>query len=128
MERLMADEIDHLAELLRLRGSIKDEYIAAFLDGIIRETQIRARLLDALRAPELAASNGELDVREVVQRLEEMCRHYESHLSLMKSLRASAKTPLELEVIASVEKSVERTHMSLRMLINALSEFAKPAR
>ncbi|MEL9990394.1 MAG: hypothetical protein QXP98_01415 [Thermoproteus sp.] len=127
MERLIADEIDHLAELLRLRGSIKDEYIAAFLDGIIKETQLRARLLDALRAPELAATNGELDVKDVVQRLDEMCRHYEAHLGLIKSLRASAKTPLELEVIASIEKSVERTHLSLRMLINALSELAKPA-
>jgi len=32
MERLLAGELDHLTELLKLRGAVTDEYMAAFLD------------------------------------------------------------------------------------------------
>jgi len=127
MERLLAGELDHLTELLKLRGAVTDEYMAAFLDGIIREVYLRARLLEALRMPDLPHEGGGLELGEAVDRLNEMCRRCEAHMSLVKSLRASAETQLELEVIAAMEKSIERTHLMLRMLINALTELPKAA-
>jgi hypothetical protein len=127
MERLLAGELDHLTELLKLRGAVTDEYMAAFLDGIIREVYLRARLLEALRMPDLPHEGGGLELGEAVDRLNEMCRRYEAHMSLVKSLRASAETQLELEVIAAMEKSIERTHLMPRMLINALTELPKAA-
>jgi len=51
--------------------------------------------------------------------------HYEEHLAEVKKLGEAAKTPLELEVVAALEKSIERTHITMRMLINALTEVAK---
>ncbi|AEA12834.1 hypothetical protein TUZN_1358 [Thermoproteus uzoniensis 768-20] len=128
MERLLAGELEHLTELLKLRGAVEDEYMAAFLDGIIREIHLRVRLLEALDIPDLPHDGERLDVNEVVTRLNEMCERYEAHMALMKSLRASAKTQLELEVVAAMEKSIERTHLMLRMLINALTEFSKTAK
>lgn len=125
MERLVAEEMEHLSELLRLRGAIKDEYVAAFLDGVIREIHLRIRLLEALRAPDLPYGGDGLKMDEVVARLNDMCEQYEAHMQLIKSLRAGARTQLELEVIGSLEKSIERTHLMLRMLINALGELSK---
>jgi len=54
-----------------------------------------------------------------------LCKHYEEHLAEVKRLREAAKTPLELEVVAALEKSIERSHITVRMLINALTEAAK---
>lgn len=124
MEALAAYEVEHLAEMLRLRGAVSDEYLVTFLDGIIRETYLRLRMLEALRIPDLPAlSDAELN--NALAALDKMCEDYERHLEEVKKLRSSAKTPLELELIASLEKSIERTHLALRMLINALSERLK---
>lgn len=121
MEQIIRDEMDHISELLRLRGSIKDEYLSEFIDSAIRETYLRLRLLEILNVRDLPPIEGPREEADVVERLNEMCKHYEAHLSMIRSLRNAAKTPLELEVIASIEKSVERTHLALRMLINALT-------
>jgi hypothetical protein len=110
--------------MLRLRGALSDDYLAAFLDGVIRETYLRLRLLDALKAHDLPALSG-AGLDNALSALDKMCGDLERHLEEVKRLRSSARTPLELELIASLEKSIERTHLALRMLINALSEKLK---
>jgi len=40
-------------------------------------------------------------------------------------MRETAKTSLELEVVAALEKSIERSRIAVRMLINALTEVVK---
>ncbi|MEM4422961.1 hypothetical protein [Pyrobaculum sp.] len=91
--------------------------------GLIRETYLRLKLLDVLSLPEISLKTGESKpLGEVINTLEEMCQHYEEHLAQIRKLREGAKTPLELELIAALEKSLERSHITIRMLINALSE------
>jgi hypothetical protein len=129
MERLLAGELDHLTELLKLRGAVTDEYMAAFLDGIIRggipQGEAPGSAQDA-RPPARRRRLG-AGARRWIGSTQYRTHSYEAHMSLVKSLRASAETQLELEVIAAMEKSIERTHLMLRMLINALTELPKAA-
>jgi hypothetical protein len=123
MERLRAEELLHLVELVKLKSAVDSEYLKEFLDGIIRETYLRLRLLDVLSLPEFSLNAAERrPLEEVVKTLEEMCARYEQHISDVRRLRDSAKTPLELELVAALEKSLERSHVTIRMLINALTE------
>ncbi|MEM0485174.1 MAG: hypothetical protein QW434_10825 [Pyrobaculum sp.] len=123
MEKLRGEELLHLVELMKLKSAVNSDYIAEFVDGIIRETYLRLKLLDVLSLPEISLKTGESKpLGEVINTLEEMCQHYEEHLAQIRKLREGAKTPLELELIAALEKSLERSHITIRMLINALSE------
>jgi hypothetical protein len=73
--------------------------------------------------PEISLNSAERrPLEEVVRTLEEMCSHYEQLLADIRQLREAAKTPLELELVAALEKSLERSHVNVRMLINALTE------
>lgn len=121
MESLISQEITHLSEMLKLKGSIADDYLAAFLDGVVRETYLRLKLLELLRTADVEAPREPAELGDILRTLDEMCARYEQHIEQIKRLRQSAKTPLELELISSVERSLERTHLSLRMLMNALS-------
>ncbi|AAL63533.1 hypothetical protein PAE1517 [Pyrobaculum aerophilum str. IM2] len=123
MDKVRSEELHHLVELMKLKSAVKSDYIAEFVDGIIRETYLRLRLLDVLSLPEISLNTGESKpLEEVIKTLEDMCQRYEEHLAEIKKLRERAKTPLELEIIASLEKSLERSHITTRMLINALTE------
>lgn len=123
MERLLGDELHHLVTLIQLRSVMDSEYLREFIDNIARETYTRIKLLDVLSTPEISITKAERrPLEEVVKSLEDMCSHYEQHLTEVKKLRERAKTPLELEVALAIEKSVERTHVALRMFINALTE------
>lgn len=123
MDRFRSDELLHLVELMKLKSAVESEYLREFINGIIRETYLRIRLIELLSLPEMSLGAPDAKpLEEVVKTLEEMCRHYEEHLAEVRKLRESAKTPLELELIAAVEKSLERSHISVRMLINALTE------
>jgi len=126
MDKVRSHELTHLAELMKLKASVESEYLREFIDGLIRETYLRVKLLDALSLPEMALEAAEKrPLDEVIKALEAMCEHYEEHLAEVKKLREAAKTPLELEVVAALEKSIERSHITVRMLINALTETAK---
>jgi len=123
VDRFRSDELLHLVELMKLKSAVESEYLREFINGIIRETYLRIRLIELLSLPEMSLGAPDAKpLEEVVKTLEEMCRHYEEHLAEVRKLRESAKTPLELELIAAVEKSLERSHISVRMLINALTE------
>ncbi|MCU7788316.1 hypothetical protein ODS41_10385 [Pyrobaculum sp. 3827-6] len=123
MDRFTSDELLHLVELMKLRGAVESEYLREFINGIIRETYLRIRLMDLLSLPDISLSAPDAKpLEEVVKTLEEMCKHYEERLAEVRKLRESAKTPLELELVAAVEKSLERSHIAVRMLINALTE------
>ncbi|MGB9705064.1 MAG: hypothetical protein ACPL3C_06410 [Pyrobaculum sp.] len=123
MDRFTSDELLHLVELMKLKSAVDSEYLREFINGIIRETYLRIRLMDLLSLPDISLSAPDAKpLEEVVGALEEMCKHYEEHLAGVRKLRESAKTPLELELIAAVEKSLERSHIAVRMLINALTE------
>ena len=123
VDRFTSDELLHLVELMKLKSAVDSEYLREFINGIIRETYLRIRLMDLLSLPDISLSAPDAKpLEEVVKTLEEMCTHYEEHLAEVRKLRESAKTPLELELIAAVEKSLERSHIAVRMLINALTE------
>lgn len=123
MDRVRSAELAHLAELMKLKAAVGSDYLKEFVDGVIRETYLRIRLLDVLSLPDISLDAGEKrPLEEVVRTLETMCAHYEEHLAEVRKLRESAKTPLELEVIGALEKSLERSHVAIRMLINALTE------
>ena len=126
MDRVRSEELLHLVELMKLKNAAKSEYLTEFIDGIIRETYLRLRLLDVLSTPEITLNVEEQKpLEEIIKTLEDMCKHYEAHLAELRKLRAAAKTPLELELVAAMEKSLERSHVAIRMLINALSEAGK---
>jgi hypothetical protein len=123
MDRLRGAELLHLVELVKLKSAVESDYLKEFIDGIIRETYLRLRLLDVLSMPEISLNSAESKpLEEVVRTLEEMCSHYEQLLADVRRLREAAKTPLELELVAALEKSLERSHVTIRMLINALTE------
>ncbi|ABP50223.1 MULTISPECIES: hypothetical protein [Pyrobaculum] len=123
MDRVRSEELLHLVELMKLKNVAKSEYLAEFIDGIIRETYLRLRLLDVLSTPEITLNVEEQKpLDEIIRTLEDMCKHYEAHLAELRKLRVAAKTPLELELVAAMEKSLERSHVAIRMLINALTE------
>ncbi|MCC6031846.1 MAG: hypothetical protein LM566_02885 [Pyrobaculum sp.] len=123
MDRLRGAELLHLVELVKLKSAVESDYLKEFIDGIIRETYLRLRLLDVLSMPEISLNSAESKpLEEVVRTLEEMCSQYEQHRADIKHLREAAKTPLELELVAALEKSLERSHVTIRMLINALTE------
>jgi hypothetical protein len=106
-----------------LKSAVESDYLKEFIDGIIRETYLRLRLLDVLSMPEISLNSAESKpLEEVVRTLEEVCPQYEQHRADLKHLREAAKTPLELELVAALEKSLERSHVTIRMLINALTE------
>jgi predicted DNA-binding protein YlxM (UPF0122 family) len=106
-----------------LKSAVESDYLKEFIDGIIRETYLRLRLLDVLSMPEISLNSAESKpLEEVVKTLEEMCTQYEQLLADIRHLREAAKTPLELELVAALEKSLERSHVTIRMLINALTE------
>jgi predicted DNA-binding protein YlxM (UPF0122 family) len=106
-----------------MKSAVESDYLKEFIDGIIRETYLRLRLLDVLSMPEISLNSAERrPLEEVVRTLEEMCSHYEQLLADIRHLREAAKTPLELELVAALEKSLERSHVNVRMLINALTE------
>jgi hypothetical protein len=123
MDRLRGAELLHLVELVKLKSAVESDYLKEFIDGIIRETYLRLRLLDVLSMPEISLNSAESKpLEEVVKTLEEMCTQYEQHRTDIRHLREAAKTPLELELVAALEKSLERSHVTIRMLINALTE------
>jgi len=123
MDRLRGVELLHLVELVKLKSAVESDYLKEFIDGIIRETYLRLRLLDVLSMPEISLNSAESKpLEEVVRTLEEMCSQYEQHRADIRHLREAAKTPLELELVAALEKSLERSHVTIRMLINALTE------
>ena len=123
MDRLRGAELLHLVELVKLKSAVESDYLKEFIDGIIRETYLRLRLLDVLSMPEISLNSAESKpLEEVVKTLEEMCTQYEQLLADIRHLREAAKTPLELELVAALEKSLERSHVTIRMLINALTE------
>jgi predicted DNA-binding protein YlxM (UPF0122 family) len=123
MDRLRGAELLHLVELVKLKSAVESDYLKEFIDGIIRETYLRLRLLDVLSMPEISLNSAERrPLEEVVRTLEEMCSHYEQLLADIRHFREAAKTPLELELVAALEKSLERSHVNVRMLINALTE------
>jgi predicted DNA-binding protein YlxM (UPF0122 family) len=123
MDKLRGAELLHLVELVKLKSAVESDYLKEFIDGIIRETYLRLRLLDVLSMPEISLNSAERrPLEEVVRTLEEMCSHYEQLLADIRHLREAAKTPLELELVAALEKSLERSHVTIRMLINALTE------
>ena len=123
MDKLRGSELLHLVELIKLKSAVESDYLKEFIDGIIRETYLRLRLLDVLSMPEISLNSAERrSLEEVVRTLEEMCSHYEQHRADIRHLREAVKTPLELELVAALEKSLERSHVTIRMLINALTE------
>jgi hypothetical protein len=123
MDKLRGAELLHLVELVKLKSAVESDYLKEFIDGIIRETYLRLRLLDVLSMPEISLNSAESKpLEEVVKTLEEMCSQYEQHRADIRHLREAAKTPLELELVAALEKSLERSHVTIRMLINALTE------
>ncbi len=123
MDKLRGAELLHLVELVKLKSAVESDYLKEFIDGIIRETYLRLRLLDVLSMPEISLNSAESKpLEEVVRTLEEMCSQYEQHRADIRHLREAAKTPLELELVAALEKSLERSHVTIRMLINALTE------
>lgn len=123
MATVLGEELRHLVELAQLKSAVESEYLKEFIDGIIRETYLRIRLLDVLAVPDISLVGVEKKpLEEVIKGLEDMCGHYERHLAEVKKLREGAKTPIELEVISALEKSLERSHVTIRMLINALTE------
>jgi hypothetical protein len=123
MDKLRGAELLHLVELVKLKSAVDSDYLKEFIDGIIRETYLRLRLLDVLSMPEISLNSAESKpLEEVVRTLEEMCSQYEQHRADIRQLREAAKTPLELELVAALEKSLERSHVTIRMLINALTE------
>ena len=123
MDKLRGAELLHLVELVKLKSAVESDYLKEFIDGIIRETYLRLRLLDVLSMPEISLNSAERrPLEEVVRTLEEMCTQYEQLLADIRHLRETAKTPLELELVATLEKSLERSHVTIRMLINALTE------
>jgi len=123
MDKLRGAELLHLVELVKLKSAVDSDYLKEFIDGIIRETYLRLRLLDVLSMPEILLNSAESKpLEEVVRTLEEMCSQYEQHRADIRQLREAAKTPLELELVAALEKSLERSHVTIRMLINALTE------
>jgi hypothetical protein len=123
MDKLRGAELLHLVELIKLKSAVESDYLKEFIDGIIRETYLRLRLLDVLSMPEISLNSAESKpLEEVVRTLEEMCSQYEQHRADIRHLREAAKTPLELELVAALEKSLERSHVTIRMLINALTE------
>ena len=123
MDRLRSEELLHLVELVKLKSAVESNYLKEFIDGIIRETYLRLRILDVLSLPEISLDSAEeKPLRDVVKNLEDMCTRYEQHLADVRRLREAAKTPLELELAAALEKSLERSHVTIRMLINALTE------
>jgi len=123
MDKLRGAELLHLVELVKLKSAVESDYLKEFIDGIIRETYLRLRLLDVLSMPEISLNSAESKpLEEVVKTLEEMCTQYEQHRTDIRHLREAAKTPLELELVAALEKSLERSHVTIRMLINALTE------
>ena len=120
---LRGSELLHLVELIKLKSAVESDYLKEFIDGIIRETYLRLRLLDVLSMPEISLNSAERrPLEEVVRTLEEMCSQYEQHRADIRHLKEAAKTPLELELVAALEKSLERSHVTIRMLINALTE------
>jgi hypothetical protein len=123
MDRLRGAELLHLVELVKLKSAVESDYLKEFIDGIIRETYLRLRLLDVLSMPEISLNSAERrPLEEVVRTLEEMCPQYEQLLADIRLLREAAKTPLELELVVALEKSLERSHVNVLMLINALTE------
>ncbi|MEM4081264.1 MAG: hypothetical protein QXK71_03450 [Pyrobaculum sp.] len=123
MDKIRSEELEHLVELAKLKAAVESEYLREFIDGVIRETYLRLKIFDVLSLPEVALEPSEKKpLEQVVRALEEMCRRYEGHLAEVKKLRELAKTPLELELVAALEKSLERSHVNIRMLINALTE------
>ena len=123
MDKLRGAELLHLVELIKLKSAVESDYLKEFIDGIIRETYLRLRLLDVLSMPEISLNSAESrPLEEVVRTLEEMCTQYEQHRADIRHLGEAAKTPLELELVAALEKSLERSHVTIRMLINALTE------
>ena len=126
MDKLRGAELLHLVELIKLKSAVESDYLKEFIDGIIRETYLRLRLLDVLSMPDISLNSAERrSLEEVVRTLEEMCSHYEQLLADIRHLREAAKTPLELELVAALEKSLERSHVTIRMLINALTEHSR---
>jgi hypothetical protein len=126
MDKLRGAELLHLVELIKLKSAVESDYLKEFIDGIIRETYLRLRLLDVLSMPDISLNSAERrPLEEVVRTLEEMCSHYEQLLADIRHLREAAKTPLELELVAALEKSLERSHVTIRMLINALTEHSR---
>lgn len=122
MDKVRSEELQHLVELAKLKSAVDSDYLKEFVDGLIRETYLRLKLLDVLSLPDVTLTAEKEPVDKVVKTLEEMCKHYEEHLAEIKKLREAARTPLELEVVAALEKSLERSHIAIRMLINALTE------
>ncbi len=128
MSSLAMMEMEHIGELLKLRRAVPSDIVREFIDGFIREAYYRLRLVDAL-SHEVAIPEGEtpeeLRFDDVVRRLNDMCRHYEEHLALIREMRGRASSPMELELLAVIERSLERSHTTIRMLINAIDELRR---
>jgi len=61
---------------MKLKASVESEYLREFIDGLLRETYLRVKLLDALSLPEMALGAAEKrPLDETIKALEVMCTH-----------------------------------------------------